>query len=795
MSLENHSGLIEQLKPLLMEPNFHDVFERLTDGESNSTRFLLKMELNRLSTPCTRIIDLRNRSDLHCIEFSYGKQLHFLDEPSIIVFKEAIALYSKNYTLGVYEQVIDAFKKRRARIQEGGDKPQQQDTTFIFPGTVLGSYISRAEERMNYSIKIAVSQPGISEQSGITVDLSVGGARIRIDNRHPFNIDKPINVKLLEIGEDYYYKDLQQGVNYQVMDSESNHEYTWLRLKRIEGSEELVEMLGKLIESYKFRYKVDINDVHVSATGLGLERHYLPHMPHLALFIQQENEIPVVSHQLMSKENTKILNYFLDEKDVSQLPGMLTTNRLQLILGQPEVADHSLFFCFTYSIQGATYFYSATLTELKRKKAVNLFLGFGASKASWRVFQITQKEIDHGANYKASILPGDNKKYSQQTEQELAKITHSLKLIDLTNIEQAALYQAWYDNGNANELKPFGQNKINDNPIKLIALQFNEKRREARYSFKTPVVISQGSSKYMSTTQDISSRGMQINLTKSTKLDMDEVVSLSFPKLQELSSKTKLERLPYEVVRHRRNGRTLHLAAIMGHTPHHGVEFLHRLIEHNKHKLNQLTENNQEAKEIADGLKNLVMRQLDTVPYFIEKTVKSARLSELGIALEHNSITDILAAGAEKTHQFNLEPLLRDGRLKKSIIDPIRAMKPHHYMTYFELFIQVSRQSRGQVQLKCLKPSDIGDVDAQIHFIKQSQNLGKFMAIRVYRGATGKPDINYIRRELNYIHIHAPHKAKQLEEKLWHIIGVGEFLDVTQEVMLRYPALHGSKTS
>ena len=77
MSLDNHSALIEQLKPMLMEPDFQELFESFTADESNSTRFLLKMELNRISAPCTRIIDLRDKTELPCEEVVIGKQRHF----------------------------------------------------------------------------------------------------------------------------------------------------------------------------------------------------------------------------------------------------------------------------------------------------------------------------------------------------------------------------------------------------------------------------------------------------------------------------------------------------------------------------------------------------------------------------------------------------------------------------------------------------------------------------------------------------------------------------------------------
>ena len=40
--------------------------------------------------------------------------------------------------------------------------------------------------------------------------------------------------------------------------------------------------------------------------------------------------------------------------------------------------------------------------------------------------------------------------------------------------------------------------------------------------------------------------------------------------------------------------------------------------------------------------------------------------------------------------------------------------------------------------------------------------------------------------ELNYVGVYALHKAKQLEEKLWSVTGVGDLIDVTDEVMRRY---------
>ncbi|AQS39334.1 PilZ domain-containing protein [Shewanella psychrophila] len=797
MSLDEHSALIEQLKPLLMEPDFHELFERLTTEESNSTRFLLKMELNRISSPCTRIIDLRDKSELPCAELIHGKQQHFLDDPAKESFLETVALYRNHYTLGVYEKVIEAHKLRKQKLRDGGHSQDELPfAPYLAQGVVLGSYFNRSEERMNYSIRISVLQPNRTEIQGITVDLSVGGARIRLPLKHNFELDKPIRVKLLELGEEYYYEDLQQGVDYEVVDTQVNNEYCWMRLKRVGGSDALSEMLSNLIRGYKFRYKVDINDVLVAATGLGFERHYLPHLPHLPLYLESIEGKYQITHKLLSRDNQQLQYYFQDEHDVSQLTGMLSDRRLKNLINEPENKDHQLFFCFTFHTQGHIYFYSATLAELKQKDLLALFFSFGASKPSWKVFKLAHHKIDHGKSYKASMLPGDETNYNALTESQLKCFTHVLQLMDLTTDESQQDYLSWGDRctSKANELKVFGQQKVKSNPIKLLSLQFSERRNEARYSFKTQVKLSQGKLSITASTHDISSKGLQLTLDEATQFDKTAPIHLGFPKLQQISGKVQLSNLSYRLVKTRKKGGIVHLAAVMGHSPHVGVEFINKLIIHNRDKLEKITEANSEKKELADGLKNLLMRHLDSVPYFVEKTPKSAKLSILGVGTHKNVITDIFAASASQSLEYNLESLLKDGRLKTDFIEPIRALKPQDGLEHFEIYLQVSRQSQGQVRVKCIPPNEIGDLNARQHFIHQSNNLGRFMALRIYRGATGKPDLNYIRREMEYIGIHAHHKSKKLEELMWQIIGVGELLDITEEVLLRYPQLHETES-
>ncbi|WP_144210407.1 PilZ domain-containing protein [Shewanella donghaensis] len=791
MSLEDHSQLIEQLKPLLMEPDFKDLFENLTIDESNSTRFLLKMELNRISAMCSRIIDLRDKSELECEEVKVSKQLHFLDPPAKQSLLESLQLFRNKYTVGVYEHVLNEHKQRKDQLRLNKSTQSTDIAELITHGVVLGSYFNRSEERMNYSIRIEASQRDGAQINGVSLDLSVGGARVRLPSKVRFDQDKPLRIKLLELNEEFFFEDLQNGVDYQIVDIQNKDDNAILRLRRIGDSKELDKVLTQLIRSYKFRYKVDVNDVIVNATGLGFERHYLPLLTHLPLYISLNEGKPCISHLLLSRGNQPSLQYFQDEKEICQLSGMLTNNRLVNLIKHPQETDHSLFFCFTYQAKGTTQFFSASLFELKQNDAMRLFFGFGAAKNSWRIFKVNQQTIDHKLNYKTSTLPGDESHYSPLTEQQLARFSYVLQLIDLTNEEAQLGYKAWFnEEENLNDLKVFNQTKLKKNSIKRLSMPFSERRREARYAFKTIVEIEQNGKKSTGVTHDISSRGLQFTLDDETVFSSPAEVLLSFPKLQAIAGKTNLSQLPYQLIRSRNKDKTLHLSALVGHDPHMGVEFINKLINHNRDKLEQLSDHEGELKELADGMKNLLLRQLVSVPFFIEKTTKSAKLACLGIGVKNDEISHLFAAGSTKPLNYNLTPLFNESQFKQLIIDPVRTMKAIDGTQYFEIFLQVSRQGRGAINIQSCLVSDFSSRAAQIKFVRHAQAVGRFMALRVYYGATEKPDMSYIRREMEYITIHSSHRAKQLDDQLWRVIGAGELLDITSEVEVRFPELH-----
>ena len=781
MSFEEvKSALIEQLKPLLMEPDFSEMFDRLTASESSTNRFLLKMELNRLAGSCNRIIDLRDKSELPCEAIEYNQQTHMLDAPAKDSFFAALARYQQQYTVGVYEEVIEEHRNRLLSLRQEAQTITEEG--FTVPGVVLGTYFNRCEERMNYSIHVTATQSGKAEYKGTTIDLSVSGARVRLPARHSLDIHQPILFKLLELNEEYYYEDLHQGIEYEVVDSTLDGEHVVLRLKRISGSKDLTKILSNLIRGYKFRYKVDVNEVYVNTLGLGYERQYLPHYRNLAVYLNSVTDS--ITHCLLSAENQGLKSFFNDEKDICQLPQALTPKRIKALLADSYNFEFSLLFCFTHTVRETTYFYSATFSELLTSGLTDLFFKFGASKPSFRIIKLIPEAINHEKTYKTAILPGDDSRYSPLVEQQLSQFSHIINLVDLTNEIAQDMLSAAKSDASPNELKVFAQAKETKNKIKHVSLNFTERRQEPRYAFKTEVTLSQNGKNIKGVSGDISSKGLQIQLTESSGFEDDLPITLALPKLQTLAGRRRLIELPYRIVKQRKHGKQLHLAAIIGHEPHIGVEFLNRLIIHNQEKLKQLSDSDDNVKELSDGLKNLLMRKLPSTPFFIEKTKKSAKLSAIGISTKNNRVTDLFAAGASAGMEYNLAPIFEHGLFKPTILNALRKMKSNQEMVYVDLFLRLKNQSRGQFKLHCVRADHFDSNQERKQFIEQSKLTGRFIALRVFFGVTGKPDSRYIAQERDYVAIHAAHKAKVLDEKLWNTIGVGEILDITNEAKL-----------
>ena len=94
--LLKYQSVIEELRDKLGAPNFDKIFQNKTKALSKPDQFLLKMEMNRLSQPVQRFIDLRGQVTGDVRPYEHNGKQHFMDDLAIEVFEKAIKQEKQN---------------------------------------------------------------------------------------------------------------------------------------------------------------------------------------------------------------------------------------------------------------------------------------------------------------------------------------------------------------------------------------------------------------------------------------------------------------------------------------------------------------------------------------------------------------------------------------------------------------------------------------------------------------------------------------------------------------------------
>ena len=81
---------------------------------------------------------------------------------------------------------------------------------------------------------------------------------------------------------------------------------------------------------------------------------------------------------------------------------------------------------------------------------------------------------------------------------------------------------------------------------------------------------------------------------------------------------------------------------------------------------------------------------------------------------------------------------------------------------------------------QCVLGTDCSEFKQQISKGLKSELV---FIMRLYISRTGRLDTDYLANELKYVSQYAIHKAKDLEDALWSVSGVGDIIDVSNEAL------------
>jgi len=795
-----HESLVNELKQYLGNAKFDLIFKSKTAELTKPEQFLIKMEMSRLSQPVERFIDLRGLVTGQVKPYEHNGKQHFMDETAIGVFENALKQYGK-YTLAVYEAVMHTENNHRVMQKEAVEKGSTQGPENLLTTDVIkfASYESRAEERMNYSIKVTIEYNDKKDIKASTSDISLSGCKIKLSKQNVIKKGQLIAMRLVGLEQDFELG-LKGGIQYEVVAVENiSREFNHIRLKRtyIENNEAFDNFLEGFIHGNKRRYKVNLDNTLDAVVSKGYEQYYIPRVTSLYVFLSKKDNQYYPSLSLTTENNIFIQRYFTDEKSVPCLYNILNHKRVSELLTQTTAVKEDYLYTFSHISSGKVYFYSATRTELnKHPKLHDLFLGFGSQKESWQCFKIQIMPSHPDDAYIPLSLPSSagsnieklNKPPSPRVEGLVKDVKYIVVLTSIGNsIEQAHYKTRTYDKALVNQLKLFGHAKHKTAPyLDIVALEYVNLRSHKRYLYKTDVKLHINDTMLNGHTRDFSVMGLQLECDQPVSFKKGDIVLLTFPELQKITKKHKLGELKYEVMAISKSLTIVNLKANrVADLPHAGVSFFTQLIENNKDKL-KASEEAPKIEGLSTALRNMVTKSVCQFPLYLHKEAAHFKIGAIGYGLYPSPLHVLLQSFGILGNKADVSCILTDEQILNVITPHIKDRSRQDPPLAFTLAINFDPRkdkATDAIQSQCVLGEDYSSFEKDIIEGVKSQII---FVMRLYISRTGRPDIDYLSNELRYVSQYALHKAKELEEALWSVTGVGDVVDITQEVLSHF---------
>ena len=811
--LKQYADIIEQLKPMVNEPEFNQVLLQTAADVPKEKRFLIKMEVKRLAKPCMRTIDLRGHVDGKCKKYVHEGRSHYMDDLAVDKFEEQIRVFGR-YTYGVYEAVQNTEnnfrlmrEKELAQERAHKENPTAKKRSavleqFKVPTVNLLDYRQRNTERMNFAVAVEVFNNAGQAMHGLSVDISLEGLQIKLAKDAFFKTGETLFIFFRGL-ENEFAMDKKNGIAYKLVKIITKNDVNYLALQRDKDcpSPAFDKFLESFIHGNKRRYKVNMSNTIEAITSKTCEQYFSPRSPTLPVYIDVINKTLVPRFAMVNEVNRETVQYWQDEEENCRLNFLLTQERLMRLLNKSDEVREIFVFSFTHLHSDKVYFYSASFEELLQKDILlKVFLGFGSKKASWRVFKITLTDmVPEQAHIPLSIPDSVGSKVKKLNTPPSARLMSKLKnlrylahVTDVTSVTGQETYNEFtFNRENLSHLRVFGhpRNRAPSN-IHLVRFKYEEQRIESRYQLRTQIearfnnedVVHKGVSEDIS----VHGLGLRVELNKEYKGSLEGRIEVAFPRLQEIANAFDVMHLQYEIIYHNVEKNILHLKTMPGEEGKSARAFFEELIKKNKANL-KVDNDEEEVPGIGQALRCINARNATSLSFLMSKEGVRYTPQACIVGKQDERITTLTTQYAEQG-KVNLEFLFRDRKQDSPFVQSgIKAVKLENMPLRQELFISFDASQKEPRMAIIPRYSDKFESNEQRRaFIREAMVRGQFIAIHVMLTTTGKPDMSMLQTEINYVTMYAMHRARELEKKMWSIAACSHLVDVTDEVLIRY---------
>ncbi|NOI64848.1 PilZ domain-containing protein [Vibrio sp. 99-8-1] len=771
-------SLVEKLIPVYGAPDFDLVLGQLTEDAPPSAKVIAKMELNRLMAPCTKSIDLRGRVQGECREYKLDGRIHWLDDVAINSYHKKIKRFG-GYTEGVYEAMVNTrnnfrvmHQNEKAAHHPNSDAPE---SPFAVETIKLGMILHRQEKRLKLSTQVTIELPDGHLIHATSVDLSNSGVKLKVPTAFEYSLGAVIQAHFTELEQETDIAELNNRIDYRVIgidECQENESIRWLRALRLTDTDVIARAIEVSLDSSSKKASHDNQDKILQARTHGYEHTYIKHTPNLPLLFCGSE----LKYALLNNHNHDTWRYWHDERFQQGFGALFSPQRMSELAKSGVRNSSNVIYAFTHEHQGKTLHYSMMLPEATRQER-QLFWHTAARRCSWKVYRIHMFELNYEEKAKFA-------NYGEGIDLEKNPITHLGVLQEISNASSKRDYQLTakpdLDTSVLNKFRH--PRKITGNP-KGIYFDAISRRKEQRFLFQSPINFeSEGNAVISGTTINFSSQGLFVKLNTPLISKIGNLAKISFKELQFYDEKAPLTQVPYNIVCISPDGLNIHLAVEDSSKTSRTIHFLKKLISHNKNKLNAIDEL-LPSEEMLNIIYESILTRLVSTPYYVSKVDKILQPIAIGVNYPLAPYLKLFQDQTKKNH-FSLESVFkkRSARLLK---DPLRPITPLN-ITYNDIYIAVIKNQFGEVETIHTKlEGEFANLQERIRFIKKSKQLGEFYSLRLSGIPVENSITKILSKKLSKLASGSFHQTKSLEKEFASIIGFGEFIDVSEEVLIR----------
>jgi len=807
-----YQKIIDKFRGEANKPSFDIKFTQNTKQLAKTEKFLLKMELKRLASACTRSIDLRGLVDGDCKLFEYSGQSHFLDDVAVGVFEDNVEKY-KGFTFGVYEAVKNTennfrviYQKEKLNIEQTKpqDKPSEsskktsdkiQYPTTIFP---LNQYHDRIEERMNFVISLAIVLDNNQKKSVSSIDISTKGLKFRLNSEEALYIDQKITIIFKGLESEFQFVKGDSLV-YQVKNIHSDANTQLIGCQRINAFDDdtFEKFLCGYIQGNKRRYKINLENTISALQSRIFEQYVLPKINELPIFFERSENRISPRYVLTTNNNQPSFQYWQDEENNSNLHFLINEARLSRLLKRHKQGKSLLVYSFIHQNQGKDFFYTMDEEQLSKDTDFSLtFLTFASKKSSFTVTKLTYFAVNKCNTYLPFSLSNTlelNKQFinlppSEEVIECISSLPFSVVASDITHKTSVEQYQHFSTNEiDVSKLKKYGHKRLKDKlVVEELGVTYKNQRQEPRFMYSTPAILECKKIQCKGESVDFSISGLKVELDKSAELSIGEVVYISFPNLQKITTSHDLKKLPYEIVKINKKKSVINFRVHIKEHQHIGRSFFKLLIDKNKDKLTA-DEYSLLVPGLAEALRTHYAQSLQ-VPTLVVQTSGSRYKIEAVVSNDSgNEFLQQLNNLSDRKNYYNFYPLLtklyKDNYIESCLKKIVINGTPISDVLYISIAKNIEQVDRD-VSIKF--DNELDTTALRESFIKQALENGYFFCFQLKISRTNKPDLEYLNTELSYISAYAIHRSKQIEQGIWSVVASIQYIDVTHEVLFSH---------